>query len=496
MNFVSLTFLIFLAIVLVLYYILPQKTRWILLLIASYLFYGWWNYKLLALIIFTTLVAYFCGIFISRTNKKSTKKLLLIGTIICSCAVLFVFKYLNFFIENFIALFEKIGWQTNLRTLKLLLPIGISFYTFQTMSYVIDVYYGKIQHETHLGYFALFVSFFPQLVAGPIERPEHLLPQLKANHKFDINNIIDGSLIALIGFFKKVVVADMVANYVNIVYNNPLGANGFEIVVATVLFAVQIYCDFSGYTDIAIGVSKMLGIELIQNFNKPYSATSIRGFWARWHISLTTWFRDYLYIPLGGNRVKKWRHLLNLAIVFIVSGLWHGAEWTFVIWGGLHAFYQIISIVTNKQRKAARVKLNINEESKAYKLFCQATTFLLVCFAWLFFRANSTGDMIILLKSLFTNWSFAPGFYTASLSRLNLDALAIIFTVISIAMLKYIGNLTNKVNIGEQLKTKGQTASLQVLRLNSALYILFLALIIAIAVTSSGTISSFIYFQF
>ena len=333
MTFNSWQFLIFLPVVVLLYWIVPNKFRWILLLIASYIFYLFWNVKLIFLILFTTGISYISAILINKSKNDKIKKLWLIITLISCLGVLFFFKYFTFIANSIIDLINLGSNNIPQLTFSLLLPVGISFYTFQTLSYVIDVYRGKINPEYHLGYYALYVVYFPQLVAGPIERPENLLPQLRQERTFDSNDLFTGLRISIVGFFKKVVIADTVAIVVNSVYNNLGYANGITIIIATVLFAIQIYCDFSGYTDIAIGVARMMGIKLNDNFNQPYLATSIRDFWKRWHISLTSWFTDYVYIPLGGSRCKFYRWAINVMIVFLLSGLWHGAAWTFVIWG-------------------------------------------------------------------------------------------------------------------------------------------------------------------
>ncbi|NLW73637.1 MAG: MBOAT family protein, partial [Clostridiales bacterium] len=326
MVFNSFEFLIFWPVVTILYFVLPKKLKWMMLLLASYYFYVSWNFDLVFLILFTTVISYVSALIIEkrRENKALTKACLTV-TLIASLGVLFFFKYFNFLSTSVTGLLTALGAKVQPLEFDLILPVGISFYTFQTLSYAIDVYRGQVKAERHFGYYALYVSFFPQLVAGPIERPENLLPQLHADNPPAWRNIIGGLRKMIIGFFKKVVVADMLAGYVNSVYNNVDGATGLGVALATVMFAFQIYGDFAGYTDIAIGCAEIMGIKLMKNFNLPYTAQSIKEFWARWHISLSTWFRDYLYIPLGGNRCSKFRHQMNVMIVFLVSGLWHGA---------------------------------------------------------------------------------------------------------------------------------------------------------------------------
>lgn len=349
MVFNSLEFLIFYPVVLLLYFNLPKKYRWTMLLAASAFFYLYWSVKLIFLILFTTAVSYFAAIIIEdHKDNKPLCRTCLVVTLVACFGVLFFFKYFNFLADSVVSIANLFGAGWDDFSLNLILPVGISFYTFQTLSFVIDVYRGSVPAERHFGYYALYVSFFPQLVAGPIERPENLIPQLHEDHDFSWANAIPGLRKMIIGFFKKVVVADLIATYVNAVYNAPDTARGLSVLIATMLFAVQIYCDFSGYTDIAIGCAEIMGIRLMQNFNRPYTSTSIKEFWKRWHISLSSWFQDYLYFPLGGSRCSRPRHLFNLCVVFLVSGLWHGAAWTFVIWGGLHAFYQVVGHPTQK----------------------------------------------------------------------------------------------------------------------------------------------------
>lgn len=334
MLFNSFAFAIFLPIVFIFYWGFPHKYRWILMLVASYYFYMSWNPKYVVLILFTTIVSYVAARLIEKEESKRKKKFILVGTAILCLGVLFFFKYFNFVSESITRLLSIFAIQMNPITLKLLLPVGISFYTFQTLSYVIDVYRGDVPAEKHFGYYAVFISFFPQLVAGPIERTSNLLPQIKAKHEFNYDQATYGLKLMAWGYFKKIVIADTLSKYVSAVYDVPQNLTGFVLVLATLFFTLQIYCDFSGYSDIAIGTAKLLGINLMTNFKSPYFSQSIKEFWSRWHISLSTWFRDYIYIPLGGNRVGKIRHTMNLLITFLASGLWHGANWTFAVWGG------------------------------------------------------------------------------------------------------------------------------------------------------------------
>jgi D-alanyl-lipoteichoic acid acyltransferase DltB (MBOAT superfamily) len=341
MLFNSFPFAIFLPLVFFLYWGIPHKYRWVILLIASCYFYMSWNIKYIILIFLTTVVAYFCAILVEKSESRLKKKIWLIFSSIICLGILVVFKYFNFFSDTVIRLLQAISIPVHSVTLKVLLPVGISFYTFQTLSYIIDIYKGNQKAERHFGIFALYVLYFPQLVAGPIERPGNLIPQFKDPKTFDCDMAISGFKLMVIGFFKKLIIATLMAKYVDAVYTNVTGYSGFAFILATLFFSFQIYCDFSGYSDIARGTSKLMGIDLMVNFNIPYLSKSFKEFWNRWHISLSSWLRDYVYIPLGGSRVSKWKHQRNLMITFLLSGLWHGSNYTFIIWGGLHGFFLI-----------------------------------------------------------------------------------------------------------------------------------------------------------
>lgn len=489
MTFNSLDFLIFYPIVLLLHFLLPHKYRWMLLLAASLLFYMWWSAPLFFLILFTTVVSWICSLVIEKTDDPKKKKLCLTLTLITSLGVLFFFKYYNFLAGTAMSIGALFGAEFD-ATLQLILPVGISFYTFQTLSYAIDVYRGDIKTEHHFGYYFLFVTFFPQLVAGPIERPDNLLPQLYKERKWNWDDAVAGGKRMLAGFFKKIVVADLLATYVNAVYNSPETSTGLGIVVASAMFAVQIYCDFSGYTDIAIGCARMMGIHLMQNFNRPYSAKTIKEFWARWHISLSTWFRDYLYIPLGGNRCAPARRWLNVMIVFLVSGLWHGAAWTFVLWGFLHGAYQLIGGLTLKKRQELCEKWHINRESSGFRFYQQALTCVLVTFAWIFFRANSAGDLLTLLSHLFTSWSTPVGTVFADM---GLNWTGALTSVLSVACMVMLDRL---VVHEEQPQANGTYASDRAVYRGRALVMLWIVLVAWMVLLAGDGASSFIYFQF
>ncbi len=431
MLFNSLQFIIFFPIVVALYYAIAPKYRWILLLIASYYFYMCWNYKYIVLIITSTIIDYVAGIKIYDEHVKWKRKMYLLLSLLTNLGLLFSFKYFNFFGDSVNFIFDKINIMRHLPELNVLLPVGISFYTFQTLSYTIDVYRREKEPERHFGFFALYVSFFPQLVAGPIERSTRLLPQMRQHFKFDYERVKNGILQMCWGFFKKVVIADRLAEYVNMVYNNTGSYDGVHYVIATVFFAFQIYCDFSGYSDIAIGSASIMGFDLMRNFKRPYLAHNIREFWARWHISLSTWFRDYLYIPLGGNRVVKWRWYYNLFITFLISGLWHGADWTFIVWGALHGFYLVSAIWTKRIRERVNNTI-LGNNHKIYNITQIIVTVCLAWFAWIFFRANNIGDAFFVIDKIFVQLSSQPSvFYFDIIGIVILVLIFISLTILS-----------------------------------------------------------------
>lgn len=486
MTFNSWEFLLFYPIVLALYLVFPKKLKWPLLLIASYFFYMCYQASLVVLILLTTLVSWGAALMMDRSESVAVRRACLAVTLAVSLGVLFFFKYFNFLSGSFASLAAFFGAEVSPIVLDLVLPVGISFYTFQTLSYVIDVYRKTVPAEKNFFFYALFVSFFPQLVAGPIERPDKLMPQLKEAPKTTAEDLKVGLLVMLLGFFKKIAVADIIAPVVNSVYNSPTEAGAVSIIVATLLFSVQIYCDFSGYTDIATGCARIMGIRLMKNFDRPYSAVSIKDFWSRWHISLSGWLRDYLYIPLGGNRAGKFRHLLNLFIVFLASGLWHGASWTFVLWGAIHGVYQIFSALTFKKRNELLSRIGADPESKVISSIRRVATFIAVTFAWLIFRANSIADVGILLGNLGKfDTGIAESFEFMGLDLLS--SLLIVFSVISLIFLdKLIGYETRSEDRGAKSLSR------------SGGYIYYVWAIIAAwaLLLSRDMISTFIYFQF
>lgn len=395
MLFNSLEFLIFFPVVTILYFILPHKLRWVLLLLASYIFYMFWRPIFIFLILISTIIDYISGRMMDRFELGSKpRKLFLLFSLTSNLGILFLFKYFNFFAESW-----AIITGNNFNALALILPMGISFYTFQTLSYSIDVYRGHRKSEKHLGYFALYVTFFPQLVAGPIERSTKLLPELKKVNKYDYIRVVSGLKRMTWGFFKKLVIADNLAIAVNHVYGDVGNMLALTLLIATVFFAYQIYCDFSGYSDIAIGTAKIMGIDLMENFKRPYFAKSIKEFWSRWHISLSTWFRDYLYIPLGGSRISKARTYVNVFLVFLISGLWHGAAWTFVIWGAIHGSYQMYESATLRLRSNLWKKIKLDNTIIQF-LVKWFVTMGVVLLSWIFFRANSVQDAFTVLNTI------------------------------------------------------------------------------------------------
>jgi len=400
MLFNSLHFLVFFPVVTLLYFGLPYKCRWILLLVASCYFYMALVPAYILVLFFLIGVDYTAGLLI-ETAQGPSRKAYLVASLVANLGVLAFFKYWNFFNTSVFDALGFFGWQWPVPLLRIVLPIGLSFHTFQSISYTIEVYRGAQRAERHLGFYALYVLFYPQLVAGPIERPQNLLHQLHESHDFDYQRVTDGLKLMVWGLFKKVVIADRLAVAVNLVYDNPTSYVGLPLIISTYYFAIQIYCDFSGYTDIARGAAQVMGIQLMQNFNSPYHADTIAEFWRRWHISLSTWFRDYLYIPLGGNRVSTWRWYGNLMIVFAVSGLWHGANWTFLLWGLLHGFYLVFSLWTHKWRFHLAESTGWNRLGWFAKCVRVAVTFHLVCFAWVFFRASSLSDAWYILRHMF-----------------------------------------------------------------------------------------------
>jgi len=431
MLFNSLEFIVFFIVVTIVFFVLPHKYRWFHLLAASCYFYMAFVPVYILILFGTIVIDYFAGIWIDRASGAGRKWLLIIS-IISNIGVLAVFKYYNFFLDNINAVSGNSIDQSLLPYLNILLPIGLSFHTFQALSYTIEVYRKNQKPEKHFGIYALYVMFYPQLVAGPIERPQNMLHQFHEKKFFNSDNFFIGFKLIIWGLFKKVVIADRLAILVNQVYNNPEEHNATMLFIATVFFAIQIYCDFSGYSGIALGTARVMGFTLMKNFDNPYQSRSISEFWKRWHISLSTWFKDYLYISLGGNKVSVPRWYFNLFFVFLVSGFWHGANWTFMIWGALHGFYLVFAILIDRPAEYMIRKTGLSKMPFLYNSIQLLTTFVLVTFAWIFFRANSVSDAAYIVKKLFSDqWDGWQSMEVFSIFSLALSIVLIIGLLIA-----------------------------------------------------------------
>jgi len=431
MLFNTIDFAIFLPIVFLLYWFVANKNlklQNLLIVVASYVFYGWWDWRFLSLILFSTIVDYLVGRGLAKQKNTTNRKLLLWTSILVNLGLLGFFKYYNFFLENFVEAFKFFGHSVNLQGLRIILPVGISFYTFQTLSYTIDVYKRKLKPTEDFISFMAFVSFFPQLVAGPIERATHLLPQFYKKRIFENHKAVDGLRQVLWGLFKKIVIADNAAQIVNEIFNNSGDHSGSTLVLGAIFFTFQIYGDFSGYSDIAIGTSRLFGFDLKQNFAFPYFSRDIAEFWRRWHISLSTWFRDYLYIPLGGSRGGTWMKVKNVFIIFIVSGFWHGANWTFIIWGFLNALYFMPLLLLNKNRENTDTVAQGQFFPSIKELFQMGITFSLTVLAWIFFRADNLEQAFSIVLKIFSKSLISMPHITGIMAKTGM--LIILFMII------------------------------------------------------------------
>lgn len=493
MLFNSGEFLIFFPIVILIYYLLPQKIKNGWLLIASYYFYMCWNAKYALLLFTSTFITYIGGILIQKIkisnriqNTSKYKKFVLVIALAINLVILFSFKYTNFAIDTLNNILEVFKVELYVPNFDIILPVGISFYIFQALGYLIDVYRDEIYAEKNFFRYALFVSFFPQLVAGPIERSKNLLVQLDAKKKVNLKHWRDGLLIMLWGFFLKLVIADRCAILVNTVYANPDSYIGFQLVLANIFFALQIYCDFMGYSTIAKGAALVLGINLINNFEQPYFATSIKDFWRRWHISLSSWFKDYVYIPLGGSRCSRIKKYRNLFLTFMVSGLWHGASWNFVIWGAIHGFYQIIEDMIQPFTKKLITKYCIDVKNFSWKFLMSLKTFFFVDIAWIFFRADNIQSAFKILKNSFniSNWGLIlnDGIYQLGLNTRNMNILSI--AVLALFVSSYLKE--QKINVLEWISKQNIIFR----------YLLYWMAVILIVFSLDITGQEFIYFQF
>lgn len=440
MLFNSLEFLVFLPVVAVLHFALPHRYRWILLLVASYVFYMAWEPAYGLLLLGSTALDFFVSNALPRQPTPERRRALLLLSLSLSLGLLFTFKYYNLMNDTLHAGADALGMTWPLPRSNLVLPVGISFYTFQTIAYTVDVYRGRIQPERHFGIFALYVAYFPQLVAGPIERAEALLPQLHRETAVDWDRIASGLRLAAWGLFKKVVVADRLAIVVNQVYDDPRGYSGFALLLASFFFAWQVYCDFSGYSDIAIGVARIFGVDLMKNFDQPHGSRSFKEIWSRWHISLSTWFRDYLYIPLGGNRVGVPRWAFNTMLVFVISGLWHGATWAFVVWGFMHGFFLVFGELTAPARNRIAEATGFARYPRARLAWQVGSTFCLWVLTLVFFRANSLSDAVYICTHVHVGWSNfgSPVALFVLLERLGLDVVMFAYCLAIIPLTEFV----------------------------------------------------------
>lgn len=449
MLFNSLNYLAFFPIVVLLYFAIPAKwlkLRNLWLLVASYFFYMNWNAAYALLLFASTFITYLAGLGIAAARAGSRQKLAkwILGiSFAVNLGLLFFYKYANFMVENCNRILGLAGRKEQLPLLDVLLPVGISFYIFQALGYTMDVYRGKTQATRNLPRYMLFVAFFPQLVAGPIERSSNLLGQFETAHRFDVDRVRSGLLTMLWGLFMKIVIADNVAVYINAVYGNYMAYTGVEIILATILFAFQIYCDFGGYSYLAIGSAKVLGFTLMENFHAPYQAVSVKDFWRRWHISLTGWFRDYLYIPLGGNRKGKLRKYINTFIIFFVSGMWHGAAWTYIVWGSLNGLYLIVGEVTAGFRSRLKKIFGVDESRFSYKFGCGLITFALIDFTWLFFRAESVGEAFGIMRQIVLSLQL-PQIFGLAVNRMGFSMQQLTALIIAFILLIIVDMLKNK----------------------------------------------------
>ena len=487
MFFNSIDFLIFLPIVFLIYWFATKKNlqlQNILLLIASYFFYACWDYRFLFLLIFSTLLDYFTGLKMGTTQKPGKRKFWFWLSIIVNLGFLGVFKYYNFFAASFAESLSFLGIKINFWVLNVILPVGISFYTFHGLSYVIDIYKKRIEPEKNFIEYSVFVSFFPLLVAGPIERATHLLPQIKQQRVFDYSKAVDGLRQVLWGLFKKIVIADNCAEYANEIFNHSAAYSGSTLLLGALFFSFQIYCDFSGYSDIALGTARLFGVDLLRNFAFPYFSRDIAEFWRRWHISLSTWFRDYLYIPLGGSKGGTLMKVRNTFIIFLVSGFWHGANWTFIIWGALNAIYFLPSLLRNKNRDNLGTVAAGKYLPTLKELMNMGITFALTVFAWIFFRAESVTQAFQYIRTIFSRSLFTmPDSMAFAHSQNNF--LIMILLLLFFIIIEWIGRERQYAIAGIGLKLP------RMLRWGFYFFLIFL---MAMYMSTSG--SAFIYFQF
>lgn len=498
MTFNSLQFLIFLPIVVLLYWIVPHKVRWIVLLVASLYAYMSWNVWMVFLIAATVVVSYIMSLITAKTQSRRIKKLCLALTLTVCLGLLVFFKYFNFLFQSVVSFLNLFAMDMSSPALNIILPVGISFYTFQTLSYVIDVYRGKIMPERHFGYYALFVIFFPQLVAGPIERPGDLLPQLKTKQTLNREDMAAGFRWMLSGYIKKCVIADFVGVFVNAVFATYQTANGLAILIAAALFTIQIYCDFAGYSEIAMGAARMMGIRLTRNFDRPFLSLSFSEYIRRWHITLNSWFKDYLYIPLGGSRKGRFRHILNLLIVFAISGLWHGANWTYLLWGVYIGVALVLENLIGKPLGQLFKDRGVNTASVGWILAKRIVFFFLLLPSALLFRAPAVADFGLMFVRIFTGAGFSADYFKAALTSLSMTVLDFIQIILCLVCLYKFYILTTYRNGKQKYPIKNQLSIDGTAAMRYSSYI-FLVLAVALAwliLLKGNSSSAFVYFQF
>lgn len=478
MQFNSMMFALFLLIVFLVYWLISDKYRWAVLLLSSYLFYFSWSAQYLAIMMFITWISYICAWKVEQTDQRFKKKRYLGFAVFCCVGTLFFLKYFNFFRDSIIHCMNVPQSWEDFNATRLIVPIGISFYSLQAVGYVIDVFRGDIKSEKNWGKYALFISFFPQVTSGPIERGKNVLPQFNREHVFNYEKVVYGLRLILLGFFKKLIIADNLGIYVDRIYDNLAFYRGLVLPLATILFSVQIYCDFSGYSDIAIGIAKLFDIDLMKNFSSPYFSRTIKEFWSKWHISLSTWFRDYVYIPLGGNRTGKLRRCANLMLTFIVSGLWHGANWTFVLWGMFHGGCRVIENNTEIVKK--------KRQGTFYKVFSIVVVFLLVTFAWMFFRANSLMDVQYILCNSMNGISRPLEYIGNAVRDIGFERGKFFLLFFFIVLLGIFDFYNEKVDVVGNLS-----------KLNCIWrWTIYYAMVLCIIILSPHTGSRFVYFKF
>ncbi|MCR5508385.1 MAG: MBOAT family protein [Lachnospiraceae bacterium] len=481
MLFGTAAFAVFMTAVFLIYWLMPHKFRWIVILAADIWFYICYDVRYLAVMFAVMIASFACAIMMEGREAPAKKKALMTTGVVVTLSLLFVFKYLDFALYSVSKVLSRFAIPMHETTLKIIMPIGISFYSFMAVGYLVDVYRGNTKAVRHFGKYAIFLSFFPNISSGPIERAGHFIPQIDKEKSFDYDSVVYGARLLLLGLVKKAVIADMISKYVDEIYNNVPEHYGICIIWATFLYAFQIYCDFSGYSEMAIGVAKMLGFDLITNFRQPYLAISVKEYWSRWHMSLSGWLKDYLYIPLGGNRCSKVRRDINILITFLISGLWHGASWTFVAWGGFHGIFQIIE---NRIKEAAGLTKEKEKSLKAgARMLLRTVTFLAVTFAWMFFRANSISESLYLIRHMFDDFSL-----TGAMAQMSMRPVSVVKTTVAIVLVAVYDILSEKRDMLKEINRLKEPV-------RWLIYIAAAVLVIVMRTHTAGP-QEFIYFKF